>query len=122
MGRETGTVKWFSKEKGYGFIHRSSGGDIFVHHSDIEGDGFRTLRQGESVDYEVKVADKGPRATLVRKQDAPSRRNGGRKAAQAGVTPATEATGPTGHPPAGESDRTLSAQIKRKIGRFFSGN
>lgn len=114
MARETGTVKWFSKEKGYGFIHRDSGEDIFVHHSDIEASGFRTLRQGESVEFEVKVADKGPRAAAVRREGGDEggagSGNGARKTQPAAKT---EASAPA------EPEGTLSAQIKRKIGRFF---
>jgi len=110
MARETGTVKWFSKEKGYGFIHRTNGEDIFVHHSDIEASGFRTLRQGESVEFEVKAADKGPRATGVRREGAEEAGNGTQR-----ERPAARAD--TGTPT--EAEDTLSAQIKRKIGRFF---
>ena len=110
MARETGTVKWFSKEKGYGFIHRTNGEDIFVHHSDIEASGFRTLRQGESVEFEVKVADKGPRAAAVRREGAEESGNGTRRAQPAARTESNVAAAP---------QDTLSAQIKRKIGRFF---
>jgi CspA family cold shock protein len=62
MARESGVVKWFSNEKGYGFLSRESGGDVFVHHSDIEGQGFKTLRAGQKVDFEVKSTDRGLRA------------------------------------------------------------
>jgi len=110
MARETGTVKWFSKEKGYGFIHRTNGEDIFVHHSDIEARGFRTLRQGESVEFEVKVADKGPRAAGVRREGADESGNGS-GSAQPEARKETKA-------PAEPGD-TLSSQLKRKIGRFF---
>jgi len=113
MARETGTVKWFSKEKGYGFIHRTNGEDIFVHHSDIEARGFRTLRQGESVEFEVKVADKGPRAAAVRREGAEEGGNGTRSAQPAATPERTTQVEPEG---------TLSAQIKRKIGRFFGSS
>ena len=65
--RETGTVKWFSDQKGYGFITRDSGGDIFVHHSAIIGQGFRSLAEGERVEFEVGQGRKGPAAANVRK-------------------------------------------------------
>jgi CspA family cold shock protein len=65
--RETGTVKWFDERKGYGFITRDSGGDIFVHHSAIAGEGFRSLVDGERVEFEVGEGRKGPAAVDVRK-------------------------------------------------------
>jgi cold shock protein len=62
----TGTVKWFSDDKGYGFITPADGTkDLFVHHSDVAGDGFRTLAEGAQVTYESEPGDKGPRAVNV---------------------------------------------------------
>ena len=63
--REIGTVKWFNKDKGYGFIERDSGGDIFVHYSAIQGDGFRSLMDGSRVEFEVVMDAKGPQAKEV---------------------------------------------------------
>ena len=61
-----GTVKWFNDSKGFGFIEPSGGGkDLFVHMSEIQMDGFKTLRDGQSVDYEEGSSDKGPCATNV---------------------------------------------------------
>ena len=65
--REIGTVKWFDSKKGYGFIARQSGGDIFVHHSEIEAEGFRDLVEGEAVEFTVVQGNKGPAASKVRK-------------------------------------------------------
>ncbi len=65
--RETGTVKWFNEQKGYGFIARDSGGDVFVHYSSIAGQGFRTLEEGERVEFKVEPGRKGPAAVDVRK-------------------------------------------------------
>ncbi len=64
----TGTVKWFSDEKGYGFVQQDDGGpDVFVHHSAIEGAGFKSLVEGQKVEIEYEQGAKGPRATVVRK-------------------------------------------------------
>ncbi len=63
-----GTVKWFSQDKGYGFIKPDDGGeDVFVHHTGIAGEGFRTLDEGDKVTYEVTEGRKGPQATDVSK-------------------------------------------------------
>ena len=63
----TGTVKWFSKEKGYGFITRDDNkGDVFVHFSAIQQRGFKTLEEGQRVEFEVEQDEKGPRAKNVR--------------------------------------------------------
>lgn len=63
---EIGTVKFFNAEKGYGFIAREQGGDIFVHFSAIQGAGFRTLSEGQKVEFEVGQGRKGPEAQNVR--------------------------------------------------------
>ena len=62
-----GTVKWFSDQKGYGFIEQHNGEDIFVHHSEIQGMGFKTLSEGDLVSFEVGAGRKGPAAQDVRK-------------------------------------------------------
>lgn len=63
--KEAGTVKWFSNDKGYGFISREGGDDVFVHYSAIEGGGFRTLREGQRVEFNVEEGPKGLRAVDV---------------------------------------------------------
>jgi len=63
---ETGTVKWFNNDKGYGFISRESGDDVFVHFSAIEGDGFRSLTEGQQVQFSVEQGPKGLQAVHVR--------------------------------------------------------
>jgi CspA family cold shock protein len=62
----TGTVKWFKDEKGYGFIQQDGGEDVFVHHTAIQADGFRTLREGQKVEFEVTRGPKGLQAQNVR--------------------------------------------------------
>lgn len=62
----TGKVKWFNEAKGFGFITRDDGSDIFVHYTAIEGQGFRTLAQGQDVEFEVGSGPKGPQAENVR--------------------------------------------------------
>lgn len=60
-----GTVKWFNDQKGYGFIKREDGSDVFVHHTGITGSGFKTLREGDRVAFEVEQGRKGPAAVNV---------------------------------------------------------
>jgi CspA family cold shock protein len=63
--RECGTVKWFNATKGYGFIQRESGGDVFVHFSAIQGEGYRSLNEGEAVEFDVTEGPKGLQAANV---------------------------------------------------------
>ncbi|MFN4242780.1 MAG: cold-shock protein [Tepidisphaerales bacterium] len=63
----TGKVKWFNDQKGFGFILAENGKDVFVHHSVIEGTGFRTLQDGETVEYEYEEGPKGMKATKVKR-------------------------------------------------------
>ncbi len=65
MARETGTVKWFNDAKGFGFIERGDGGDVFVHFSAIQGEGFKTLTEGQQVEFDVVDGQKGPAAENV---------------------------------------------------------
>ena len=63
--RTQGTVKWFNRGKGYGFIEREGGDDVFVHYSSIQGDGFRNLEEGDRVEFTVESSPKGPQAANV---------------------------------------------------------
>jgi cold shock protein len=67
LAREQGTVKWFNASKGFGFIQRQSGEDVFVHFSAIQGDGYKTLNEGQAVEFEVKQGPKGLQAENVTK-------------------------------------------------------
>ena len=64
---ENGTVKWFNAEKGYGFVTREDGSDVFVHFSAIQGDGYKTLEEGQSVSFDIEESDRGPQAVNVNK-------------------------------------------------------
>ncbi len=64
-----GTVKWFNETKGYGFIQRDDGQDVFVHYTSIQGSGFKTLAEGQKVTFDIVEGEKGPKATNVVKMD-----------------------------------------------------
>lgn len=83
MARITGTVKWFSDSKGYGFIEREGGDDVFVHHSAIEGQGFKTLAEGEPVEFDVIEEPKGPKAQNVVRGGGPGEPDRGTGTGQA---------------------------------------
>ena len=63
--RTTGTVKWFNGSKGYGFISREGGEDVFVHYTAIQGTGFRNLEEGQTVEFDIVEGDRGPQAANV---------------------------------------------------------
>ncbi|GBE36106.1 cold shock-like protein CspLA [bacterium BMS3Bbin07] len=62
-----GTVKWFNESKGFGFITQDDGADVFAHYSEIQGDGFKSLAEGDVVSFDVVEGDKGPKATNIEK-------------------------------------------------------
>jgi CspA family cold shock protein len=65
MSTTTGTVKWFNESKGFGFIEQESGPDVFAHHSNISGDGFKNLAEGQKVQFTVTQGQKGPQAENI---------------------------------------------------------
>jgi CspA family cold shock protein len=137
MTREKGIVKWFSTDKGYGFIRREDGAEIFVHHTDIEVDGYASLKNGETVEFDVFESDRGPKArNLVpleadgsgpaarartgdgsKKAEAPAPRKRGRSADR-GHSGRSE-SGPAAEVAGGK--KTLAAQLRERLGRRFPG-
>lgn len=67
MAQFSGTVKWFNNAKGYGFLGREEGADVFIHYSSIQNDGYKSLKEGDSVEFDVIQGDKGPQADKVSK-------------------------------------------------------
>lgn len=140
MAREKGTVKWFSTEKGYGFIRRESGDEIFVHHTDIEVDGYASLKNGETVEFDVFDSDRGPKARKL----VPLEADGSRPAARARThdrdtgagdgasrddaprrtgrsSSAASGSAGTGKDAKAGGKRTLAAQLRERLGRRFPG-
>ncbi|MFW6089784.1 MAG: cold shock domain-containing protein [Gemmatimonadota bacterium] len=131
MERQRGTVKWFSREKGWGFIRLETGEDIFVHHSDIEGEGFVTLEDDQPVEFAVEDMEKGPRARNVREVGAaapPPERDAASTREEASRSTAARARAEA---PAGKASRQadsddegrvpLAEQLRRRLGARFPG-
>lgn len=136
MAREKGVVKWFSTDKGYGFIRRESGDEIFVHHTDIEVDGYASLKNGETVEFDVFDSDRGPKARNLVPLDAGGTRKapGGKADGRAksddrsrkgrsgarnrNRSERSRSAGPTG----GEaSGKPLAEQLRDRLSRRFPG-
>ena len=123
MARERGVVKWFSTDKGYGFIRRESGDEIFVHHSDIEVDGYASLKNGETVEFDVFESDRGPKARNLipteagvrdLKTETRSRGRGGsggrKRGSRSGSASASDRT---------DGKRPLAELLRERLGRRF---
>ncbi len=137
MARRTGNVKWFSNEKGYGFIEQEDGEDVFVHHSDIQGDGYKTLKQGETVEYEIIEADKGPKAQKVVRDEGADGNGAGAAAGNERSRSPSGGSAPSGSDGAGASDgsgapaagggretkadSSLARQLRKKLSERFLG-
>jgi len=93
MAREHGTVKWFAQDKGYGFIKRDTGPDVFVHHSAIQGSGFKSLSEGEEVEFEVVEEDRGLKAVNVSRLNPPQGGEGTGRSSGAGRSGAAGSSG-----------------------------
>lgn len=130
MASKTGNVKWFSNEKGYGFIEQENGEDVFVHHSDIEGDGYKTLKQGETVEYEIIEADKGPKAqNVVRSEGGDGNGDGGSSEERESRDESSERNGGSTRSAASsgsereepQADSSLARQLRKKLSERFLG-
>jgi len=118
MNRQTGTVKWFSRDKGWGFVRLEDGREIFVHHSDIEGVGHKTLQDDEPVEFSVEEMEKGPRAREVRRLHSHGSEDAPAKATLAAEMP--EPAG-TGTPASSSGPAPLAEQLRRRLSRLFPG-
>lgn len=143
MAREKGIVKWFSTDKGYGFIRRDSGDEIFVHHTDIEVDGYAALKNGETVEFDVFESDRGPKARNLVPLDVDgtkptpraktgergSRTERGARAERGsrggrGESSDRKRSGGSGKSPAGataDGKMTLAQQLRERLSRRFPG-
>lgn len=111
MAREKGVVKWFSTDKGYGFIRREGGDEIFVHHTDIEVDGYASLKNGETVEFDVFDSDRGPKArNLVPLEAGGTRKTPGVKAEGRGRSDDRSRSGRSGTRSRSRSERSRSAE------------
>ena len=113
MGREKGVVKWFSTDKGYGFIRREGGDEIFVHHTDIDVEGYAALKNGETVEFDVFESDRGPKARNLVPLDA----EGAPRAPSKSTAKSPAAGSASGKAPAAGVEAAESGKRKKSGGR-----
>lgn len=132
MNRQQGTVKWFSRDKGWGFVRLEDGSEIFIHHTDIEGDGRKTLEDDERIEFSIERMDKGPRARNVRRLDSQAmspaktqrggrgnrRDGGGTGGSRQRSTRNGKATTRTKTP---DHPVPLAQQLRKRLARLFPG-
>jgi CspA family cold shock protein len=124
MAREKGVVKWFSTEKGYGFVRRENGEEVFVHHSDIDVEGYASLRNGESVEFEIFESDRGPKArklvSLERAASAGGERRTERRGAESGRSRARSRSDEQAAEQV-TAPKPLAEQLRERLGGRFPG-
>jgi CspA family cold shock protein len=120
MNRQQGTVKWFSRDKGWGFVRLEDGSEIFVHHSDIEGEGHKTLQDDEPVEFSVEEMEKGPRAREVRRLNASGKSTSAAPKTRGRNRRASEVREPAKtHDPS--KPVPLAEQLRKRLSRLFPG-
>jgi len=124
MAREKGTVKWFSTDKGYGFIRRDRGGEIFVHHTDIDVEGYAALKNGETVEFEVFESDRGPKARNLVPLGPDGELAPRARARESGGANADAVDDPARgmeEPDASGGSKSLAQHIRERLGKRFPG-
>jgi len=136
MTRQQGTVKWFSRDKGWGFVRLEGGDEIFVHHTDIEGDGRKTLEEDERVEFAIERLEKGPRARNVTRLDMATqpasksgrdsrgnRRGRGRSGGESRQTNSVQRTDnqATEQVKTVSQPGSLAEQLRNRLARLFPG-
>ncbi|TFG66906.1 MAG: cold shock domain-containing protein [Gemmatimonadales bacterium] len=136
MTKQQGTVKWFSRDKGWGFVRLDGGEEIFVHHTDIQGDGRKTLEDDERVEFSIEQLDKGPRARNVTRLDSAvtstgkseregraNRRGGSRSSGGSRRTTTMERAPkhPNEQPETVNQPGSLAQQLRNRLTRLFPG-
>ena len=119
MNIQQGTVKWFSRDKGWGFVRLEDGSEIFVHHTDIEGDGRKTLEDDERVEFSIERMDKGPRARNVRRLESQTNKTG--QSRRGGRQRTTTTNQATRVPKAPDQPASLAEQLRSRLTRLFPG-
>ena len=120
MNRQQGTVKWFSRDKGWGFVRLEDGSEIFVHHSDIEGEGHKTLQDDEPVEFSVEEMEKGPRARQVTRLNAAEKPSDAKRKRSNRDRRSTTPSGPAGTQEPSKP-LPLGEQLRKRLSSLFPG-